>query len=102
MSFIEKLPSTYKSLKVQLRNTENEANGLRTELGDDEDYGYHECDCEYCPVPELPDLSPADIAEKTEKAEKLEELAQDYKVTIRRIEGYAKLVRVNLKDEVDI
>lgn len=94
--FIETLPKTYASLKVKLQSTENEARALWFELGEAEDYEYHDCDCEYCPVPEAPELSKAEVEEKTEQAEKLDELVAEYEATIRSVEGYAKLVKVDL------
>jgi len=99
MSFIETMPSSYRSLIVQRNNTYDELSEIEFDLGDG-DYGFHECDCEYCPVPELPDLSPADRAEKEEQQEKLQETLEDYEHTIKSLEGYGKLVGVELKKEI--
>lgn len=96
MSFSEKMPQYYKEIKAQRANTRFKIQDLYSDIGED-DYSYHDCDCEYCPVPEKPNLTAAQRAEKEREIEKLEKLEDEYDDTIRALEGYAKLVNVSLQ-----
>lgn len=97
MSFVEKIPSYHSELIKQAAATKGKINDLYAEIGEG-NYDYHDCDCEFCPVPEAPDLSSKEVAEKEHEIEKLQDVLHDYKTTIRRLEGYAKIVKVKLEE----
>ena len=94
-NFDDNLPAAYKSLKVQLKSATFDLQE-QNEIADPDENEYHDCDCEYCPVPEAPDYTDKERKAAAEKVEKLTPVVAEYESTIARIERYAKWRNIEL------
>ncbi len=100
MSFLSKLPGTYQQLQKDREATKAKAFDCWARLDESDeaaDTSTHSCNCKYCGVDK--DAKPLPAAEYDELAvegQRLDDLVADYDKTIASVEGYAKLMKVNL------
>jgi len=59
------MPEYYRKIVAEQRGVLDRIKELDFELDNLDDYGFHDCDCEYCPVEELPE--PPKLTEKQRK-----------------------------------
>jgi len=102
MSFINQIPLHVKTLNSKEMSIRSELLNLWAKLEGDEEAQIaesHSCSCEYCPYKDViyKPLDSVEIADIEKKIAELEPIEQEIKRTIKSLENYAKLWKVEVE-----
>lgn len=104
MSFVDQIPKHHNDLIKKMVSIEGEIMNQHALLDHEEEKEIarsHDCDCEYCPYQDVvvTALKPSEVAEIEQQIDKLTETRSGIKLTIIRLEGYAKSVGAPMPDD---